>query len=91
MLKWIFKITDKQLDLYLISTGALAGAWEWIAEHADGFMLFLAGSVVPITLRIWRFTAEMQMARDKHKAEMDRLEQEKRQDQERHLKQMEDE
>jgi len=88
MLKWLFKISDKQLDLYLISTGTLAGVWEWVSEHADSFMLFLAGSVIPITLRIWRFTVEMRMARDKHKAEMERLEQEKRQDEEIHQKQM---
>ena len=84
MLRWIFKITDRQIDLYLISTGTIAGVWEWIAEHADSFMLFLAGSVIPITLRVWRFIAEMNMARDKHRMEMERLEQELKQDQDAH-------
>lgn len=88
MLRWLFKISDKQIDLYLISTGALAGVWEWISEHADSFMLFLAGSVIPITLRIWRFAVEMSMARDKHRMEIERMEQEKQQDQERHQKEM---
>lgn len=82
--EWIHGLDKRVMNFIILTSGSLAGIWEWLDSNKDFAAYWLVIGVGTIVLRVLKFRQDLVIAREKHKLEIRRLEQELLQDQERH-------